>query len=130
MSHSYDPKSRKREGLRVKFQTTGPSMTLQSSKDEVDINNIVARFRRTGEMPQRAVQPQFADISDIQQKDPTTALNDARATITTVQTDLQTFRETQNQEKQKLYKQQLKEEILRELESQKAPENPAPASGG
>jgi len=120
MSTSFDFKSRKREGIMLTFATKGPSMTIQSAKDEVDINNIVARFHRTGDMPENNRQPQYADISDIQQKDPTTALQDARTTITQVQTDYSEFQQLQEQEKQKIYKQQLTQEILKELENKNA----------
>lgn len=42
-----------------------PSLTVQSSKDEVDINVIVKRFGLTGQLPVGAVMPTYGDFSSI-----------------------------------------------------------------
>lgn len=46
-----------------------PSMTIQSAKDECDINNIVNRYKRTGSYYEPGAvatrQPQFGDYSSI-----------------------------------------------------------------
>jgi len=38
---------------RVQFSTTGPSLTRQASKNECDINRIMARFEKTGMIEHR-----------------------------------------------------------------------------
>jgi len=129
MSTHYQYEKRARKGRRITFKTVGPSMTVQADKPLTDINNIVARFHRTGELPPGPRTPQYGDISDIQQEDPTTALNRARETIGQVQTDIQNFRDKQEQEKQKQYKEKLKIEIMEELSKQKPPENPPAQTG-
>ena len=40
----------------------GPGKTQSHHAEEVDINNIVARFNRTGELPNRADAPQYVDL--------------------------------------------------------------------
>jgi hypothetical protein len=49
------------------------SLTVQSQKDESDINNIIRRFGLTGEMPTNPVMPQYGDFTGI--KDYQSALN-------------------------------------------------------
>lgn len=39
--------------------------TKSSFKDECDINNIVNRFKRTGQLPPGRGEPQFSDVSDV-----------------------------------------------------------------
>lgn len=47
--------------------TACPEITkaIQSQKDEADINTIVNRFLKTGELPQMKNPPQYADLIDI-----------------------------------------------------------------
>lgn len=40
------------------------SLTKQSFRDEVDVNNIVGKFFRSGELPPGGSEPQFADVSE------------------------------------------------------------------
>lgn len=54
------------ERHRTPFVTEGESMTINSFKDETDINNIVGRYHRTGELPNAKIQPQYADVSGLQ----------------------------------------------------------------
>lgn len=51
------------EPLRVDTDVGGESMTKQSFKDECDINVIMARYERTGQMPLSNVQAMFGDFS-------------------------------------------------------------------
>ena len=43
-------------------QEQTPGKTQPHHKEEVDINTIVARFNRTGELPQRSAQPVYLDL--------------------------------------------------------------------
>lgn len=50
----------------TQYEQTTPSLTKQSFKDECDINQIVAKFEKTGLVNHlaRGV-PQFADVSEM-----------------------------------------------------------------
>lgn len=50
------------EEFGIKFED--PSLAVQASREETDINNIVKRYMRTGELPQ-VRQGVFADISEM-----------------------------------------------------------------
>lgn len=41
----------------------GPSKTQQSHKDTVDVNNIIARFDRTGQLPPGKGEGRYGDVS-------------------------------------------------------------------
>lgn len=43
-----------------------PTMTVNSHKDETDINNIVNRYQRTGILPPSERAPIFADVTHLQ----------------------------------------------------------------
>lgn len=59
MSQNYKPKGKGRPRPVVKC---GPSLTKQQFKDQVNINNIVARYLKTGALDHLAQNaPQFAD---------------------------------------------------------------------
>lgn len=58
---------------RVQIMFNDPSLTKQEYKEESDINNIVARSRVTGELPQTRSIPQYGDFSSL--PDYQTALN-------------------------------------------------------
>jgi len=63
----------KKERKRVSPPVSGePSKVQQQFKDQVNINNIWARFQKTGLMPQRQRQPMFVD-ADINALDLATA---------------------------------------------------------
>lgn len=66
LMNSHEFKNHK-PGSRVRHATdTGPGLCKQEFREEVDINVIVARCLKSGMMPDmRAVQPVFADVSDI-----------------------------------------------------------------
>lgn len=49
------------------------SLTEQHHGEDADINVIVSRFLKTGEMPQNAIEPRYGDFSDV--VDYHTALN-------------------------------------------------------
>lgn len=42
-----------------------PSLAVQDSRDEVDINTIVKRFGLTGELPDQVVPPQYGDFTGV-----------------------------------------------------------------
>lgn len=119
MSTTFDFQSRKREGLRVGFACVGPSLTVQSHRDSANINNIIARFQRTGELPPATKPAQYADISSVQQLDPTDALQLSRSTLQKVGEDLQSHRENLDKQKYEQQVQKIREEVEKEL-SQKS----------
>ncbi|AXH77223.1 MAG: internal scaffolding protein [Microviridae sp.] len=51
---------------RVPFYPVGESMTEQSHAGLCDINNIVARFQSTGQLPPPRVEGQYADVTRLQ----------------------------------------------------------------
>lgn len=48
---------------RTYAEVSGVSKTQQSHKDSVDINNLIARFDRTGVLPMPQKQGQYGDVS-------------------------------------------------------------------
>lgn len=67
---------------RVQFTTDPVSRTHQSHREAVDVNNIIARYERTGQLPPARVQPQYADVTGLQ-GDLTDLYNVSRETIST-----------------------------------------------
>lgn len=58
--HAYGPR------FRVPISFTGPGRTKQEFKDECDINVLMAKYLRTGQMDHvNQVLPQFADVSEV-----------------------------------------------------------------
>lgn len=66
--------------VRVQYQTLGESKTHQSHREAVDVNNIIARYERTGQLPPARVAPQYADVTGLQ-GDLTDLHNHSRATL-------------------------------------------------
>lgn len=61
---------RERKYPRVQFNFIRPSMTKQSFKDEVDINNIMAKFQKTGAIKHFAKHaPTYGDATPIELMD-------------------------------------------------------------
>lgn len=58
---AYGPRAR--VGLDVSAETTGTNVK-QSFRDEVDVNQIIVRFRTTGVLPQGTVQPLYLDVAE------------------------------------------------------------------
>lgn len=48
------------------FECEGESKTQQYHKDLTDINNIVNRYQRTGELPPAKIQGQYGDVTSLQ----------------------------------------------------------------
>lgn len=67
---------------KVTFVNTDPDMAVQSHADSCDIDKIVARFHRTGQLPDSQGNPQYVDNTPYQ-KDLTTLLNESRSRIDT-----------------------------------------------
>lgn len=65
--------------IRHSFTTLGESKTRQSEKQSADINHIVERFQRTGQLPPPRQQPMYADVTALQ-GDLTEKVNESRAT--------------------------------------------------
>jgi len=53
--------------IRSTTQFNGESKTQASKGNETDVNAIMARFTRTGILPPVTEQPQYADVTDLQQ---------------------------------------------------------------
>lgn len=53
---------------RRSVELSGPDNTHQSFKGECDVNQIVARYQRTGELPPnpRGLTPQYVDVTPFQ----------------------------------------------------------------
>lgn len=51
---------------RVFQRSEGESMCERSHADSVNINNIVARFHRTGELPKPTSEPIYEDVTGLQ----------------------------------------------------------------
>lgn len=52
--------------MRIVTKIHGESKTQQHHKDTVDINAIVNRYQRTGELPPAKTPPQYADVTGLQ----------------------------------------------------------------
>lgn len=76
------PRPRPRNSrLRVIATNNGESMTQQAHLDQTDVNAIVARFDRTGQLPPALRAGQYADVTGLQ-GDLTERLNYAQDTLT------------------------------------------------
>lgn len=73
-----DPLSRDR----LAFETKGESLTRQSEAVHCDVNTIIERYTRTGQLPPSRRQGAFADVTDLQ-GDLTERAARARETIAT-----------------------------------------------
>lgn len=90
--------------VRVITENDEPSMTQQSHKDQTDVNAIVERFQRTGQLPPAIREPTYADVTELQ-GDYTEMVNRARQTMQTasefaaswVETPPETQNSTQDQ---------------------------------
>lgn len=51
---------------RVRFETEGESKTHQSHAASCDVNNIIARYERTGVLPPTRAVGQFGDVTQYQ----------------------------------------------------------------
>lgn len=47
------------------FECVGPSMTEQHHANEVNINQIVSRYSKTGVLPSRSGMPRYGDFSGV-----------------------------------------------------------------
>lgn len=81
-----------REVPSEKVYTRGPSLTVRSHAKACDINTIVARYQRTGELPRATHQPQFADTTAFQHADTLDLINRKKALEASIQADLERAR--------------------------------------
>lgn len=102
------------------FKRQGESMTDRSHGNETDVNRIVARFTRTGELPPGKGPGQFADVTNLQ-GDLDSMIIKGRETAAELDN---LSKEQKNKEKQ-----QLKEKLqrLKELEERLDQEDAAEA---
>lgn len=66
--------------MSVKTESGTESMVQQHLEESANVNAIVARFRRTGEMPPARQAPVYADVTGLQ-GDFTDRINASRATM-------------------------------------------------
>lgn len=57
-------RSRYSDRLRVQTNNTAPSMTQQHFANDVNINSIIARYNKTGQLPLANSIGQYGDVSD------------------------------------------------------------------
>lgn len=119
--------------LRIMTAIAGPSRTVQSHAASTDINAIVDRYTRTGDLPIRKQSPQYGDATPYQGKDLAEAFNDAEKQIQEVKTDLQKIEKHKNGQKQKqqnelIEKNKTLQQELDALKKQVATAQPPPAS--
>lgn len=88
------------ERVRVTFETDGPSKTHQSHKDSCDVNQILARYERTGMLPPSRSVGQFGDVTGLQ-GDLTERAAFAQSTVSTARRDVYEYREKKREEARK-----------------------------
>ncbi len=58
------PRKRERERVSIDFDPEDPGLTIQSAKDECDVNRIMARWRATGDVSHlNLTKPTYGDYS-------------------------------------------------------------------
>lgn len=72
------------EDLRVPTVVEGESMTDATQGNDTDINNIIARFDRTGVMPTATREGQYADVSGLN-RDLTELIQNAQEAVEELQ---------------------------------------------
>lgn len=102
---------------RQRFVTVNdePSMTQGVHAELHDVDSIVARFRRTGQLPVNQRQPQYGDVTGLQ-VDLTEALNNAQNTLETATAFADTWEQEQKIKEQEAQKQK--------ESTEKQPDNP------
>lgn len=100
---------------RVYSKIAGESMTSQSDRDHSDVNYIVSRFQRTGELPKnpRGLEPRYEDVTPLQEN-----LTDAYNKAAGITENYHQF----------LAEQKEKQQIEEQKEQEQQPQQPAPAS--
>jgi phage internal scaffolding protein len=63
--HNYDLEEASNEAA-MKPEEMGESLTIQSQRDEADINSIMKRYQQTGYFPQSMRLPTYEDYSEVQ----------------------------------------------------------------
>lgn len=53
------------ESHRHQFYPAGESRTVQSERDLTDINNLVSKYQRTGQLPPSTKSAQYGDVSEL-----------------------------------------------------------------
>ena len=84
------------EDLRVPTEVEGESMTDASHGNDTDVNNIIARFDRTGLLPPNHGHGQYADVSGLQD-DLTVVIKRGKEAMDELQEIQKRAKEAQNQ---------------------------------
>lgn len=106
--------------FRVRFNCVGESMTHQSHAESCDINRIIDRYDRTGQLPTGRVQGVYDDVTSLQ-VDLTDAVNRSRE----VRSETDKFVKSR---KAKADKEQL--DLVAEVEALRASKSRSPATDG
>lgn len=78
--------------VRIRFLTVGESKTVQDHRDGADINQIIARFSRTGVSPVGRGPGQYLDVSGVQTSDTASAIVNSRSVLSEASEKLQADR--------------------------------------
>lgn len=97
-----------RERLPAKLY--GESKTHQSHAEACDVNKIIRKYERTGELPPARTEPQYADVTNLQNADFGELLQKSRDTLDAAGRELEKQQnEKVNAEKQEI--QNMKKEL-------------------
>jgi len=91
------------ERVRTPTIFTGETKVQATSGNDTDVNSIMARFTRTGQLPPATSEPQYADVTALQE-DLTEILErgrEAQATLDEIRLEAQNRVKNQNKEKPK-----------------------------
>lgn len=83
-SHSQRVVSLPFERLRIRTVVVGSSKTVQDHADAADINQIVARFHRSGVLPEGKGPGQYVDVSELQTDNTGAAIVKSREVLSRV----------------------------------------------
>lgn len=113
---------------RVFTHIDGESLTHESFKEECDINGIVNRYARTGELPDSGRTGAYADCSGLQ-GDLTQRISESRSVVSKVETAKKAKREKQQFDLEDAIRQRVEEEIAARQGGNAPAPGEAPVSG-
>lgn len=114
--------------VRVLTIPEGESLTHESFKEECDINGIVNRYARTGELPDAGRTGAYADCSGLQ-GDLTQRINESRSVVSKVENAKKAKREKQQLDLEDEIRQRVEEEIAARQGGNAPAPGEAPVSG-
>lgn len=115
----------------VKTKLPRYTKTLQGLQEEVDVNNIMARFERDGIMPTGRGPGQYGDVTELQKGDLTDRINFSREVLEQAGRDLEEKQlAAQKAQEEKFNAMQKELEQLRAAQSVQPAENAAGSGEG